>query len=232
MKNVISFEEFYIKNKFFLYPYFLFLVLTSFILYIFSHGESLLFINSLHSEYLDIYFKFINNLGDGIFYIFIILIFLFVRLRLAIFGLASYASSGIFVQIIKHIFDTPRPKLYFGDGIILHFVQGVEIYNHNSFPSGHSASAFSLFLILSIVRKNKFESIIYFLLALSVGLARVYLCEHFFIDVLLGSFFGILFTIFLYFYLFENERILKNKIFDFSLINYYKVNIRNHLKKK
>ena len=61
-----------------------------------------------------------------------------------------------------------------------------------SFPSGHSTTAFALFFIFGFFVKNKKWQILFFILALSTAISRMYLLQHFFIDVYFGSILGVL----------------------------------------
>jgi membrane-associated phospholipid phosphatase len=65
-----------------------------------------------------------------------------------------------------------------------------------SFPSGHSAGAFSLFFMISLILsgKRKFLGVFLFLLAMLTGYSRIYLGQHFPVDVYAGSIIGVGFT--------------------------------------
>ncbi len=136
----------------------------------------------------------------------------------------AYLTSGATVQIIKNTTKCPRPKAFFTNGEIIHYIQGVEIYQTNSFPSGHTASAFALFLTLTLATKNNFLKLVFFICALLVSYSRVYLAQHFPIDILVGSFLGIVFTL-LVFIIIENK--YKSNVLDHSL-NY----LITHAKRK
>jgi membrane-associated phospholipid phosphatase len=61
----------------------------------------------------------------------------------------------------------------------------------NSFPSGHSATAFALFLCLSIMVNRSWLKYLMFVFAALVCYSRMYLSEHFLQDVFGGSVIGI-----------------------------------------
>lgn len=109
----------------------------------------------------------------------------------------SYALSGIFVQVIKYFHHSARPgKLL--EGMDYHnFVEGVTLHSLNSFPSGHTTSAFALAAILGFAAKNKNYSILFLLIAAMVGYSRIYLGQHFMVDILAGSIIGVLSAIIL-----------------------------------
>jgi len=188
------------ENSYFFTFYLAFLIIGLYPILFMKKGDFLLWLNTYHNPTLDFFFKYFTYFGDGVTYIAIaILLLLFVNGRYFLFAIAGYATSGIAAQIIKRLADTPRPKSFFGDSVTLHFVEGLSILLYNSFPSGHSASAFSLFLLLSIITPNKKLGIFYFFIALLVALSRVYLVHHFVIDIYFGSIIGVIFTILCYF---------------------------------
>jgi membrane-associated phospholipid phosphatase len=200
MKIFNSFKIIIIENKYFFIPYFIFFILGGIEILLFPRENLLLWLNRNNSPSLDVFFYWVTNLGDGLFYIIIILILCLICFKYAFAGLLSFSSSGIAAQIIKNIIITPRPKTYLGEFYNLHYVEGVDVYALYSFPSGHSASAFSLFLLLSIITKYKPLGLIYFIIALLIGISRIYLLQHFFIDVWFGSFLGVIFTILMFIY--------------------------------
>ncbi|MCX7737647.1 MAG: phosphatase PAP2 family protein [Candidatus Kapabacteria bacterium] len=158
-------------------------------------------------------------LGDGLFILIVILPIAFIRIRYAVLTVITYVVSGIIAQIIKHIVQSPRPLKYLVNFENLHIVQGIDIYYHNSFPSGHSATAFALFLTLSLVTKNNLMSLFFFLIAFFVCISRIYLLQHFLIDVWAGSIIGVV-TAIVFFVIFEkNKKINNSHWLNFSIYN-------------
>ena len=97
---------------------------------------------------------------------------------------------------IKHffkflIFDYNRPKLVL-EKFNLVFTEGVKVHEYNSFPSGHSSAAFAMALALAFWFNNKAVSIVVILMAIGVGLSRIYLQQHFIEDVIGGATIGLL----------------------------------------
>jgi membrane-associated phospholipid phosphatase len=158
----------------------------------------------------DSLFFWITFLGDGIFYVVVSLLMALKNKRWAGFALLCYAVTGIIAQFLKIVIfpDSPRPSAFFGQNIPLHFVEGVELHTSNSFPSGHTTSAFSLALVLSLYGRQGWISIVCFLGAVLVGFSRVYLMQHFFIDTYFGAYIGVLVSFALYQFL---GRFLKHK---------------------
>ena len=141
----------------------------------------------------------------------LVLILLFIRYSYAIMMVVSYAFSSALVQFTKHVLcpDFDRPYRYFGIHHLpqLHLVGGVDVNSFNSMPSGHTATAFGACCLLALLAKNKRLGLIFFLAAFLVGFSRVYLSQHFLEDVVVGSAFGIICSLFAY-YLFEVRHII------------------------
>ena len=145
----------------------------------------------------DEFFKYITYLGDGLFLITIAVILFFFNLKNALFLLVSYGLSGGFTQFLKSVFfdDVNRPFFYSSySGLKLKIVEGVEMFIHNSFPSGHSTSAFCLFFCLSYMVKPVWAKILLFVMGILTAFSRVYLSQHFFEDIYVGSIIGITFS--------------------------------------
>lgn len=124
----------------------------------FSKTNGFLIFNRFHPAWLDIFFKYITNLGDGLISILAATVLLAIRKKKKAMTVAlAYIYSGLLIQIAKRIFHMPRPKYYFEQTLFQynHFVEGVSMHNHNSFPSGHTASAFALATVLVLVFKKK-----------------------------------------------------------------------------
>jgi membrane-associated phospholipid phosphatase len=97
----------------------------------------------------------------------------------------SFAISTLLTQIPKLLLlsHITRP---IASGIapnLIHTVKGVVMHQLNSFPSGHTATAFTIFL-LTIYLFNQTKLILIGLLyAILCGYSRVYLGQHFPMDV-------------------------------------------------
>jgi membrane-associated phospholipid phosphatase len=77
-------------------------------------------------------------------------------------------------------------------------VRDLELLGFNSFPSGHALSAFALFFCLLFVSRSHFLKILFFILALLAAYSRVYLSQHWLIDIYVGSIIGFLFSLLFY----------------------------------
>jgi membrane-associated phospholipid phosphatase len=187
-------------GSFFLYLYFIVLTASLTLLLCFSKSEIHIWINSHHNSFFDFFFSKITFLGDGICAIVICLFLLYYKIGYSIFTFFAYSLSGIFVQILKHTLfsGSIRPMKYFLGKYTLHLVDGVKMYSIDSFPSGHSATAFAVFLFLAFIARKKLWQVVFFVLACLVAYSRMYLSQHFLIDVTAGSIIGVLTSFSLY----------------------------------
>jgi membrane-associated phospholipid phosphatase len=160
---------------------------------LYRQGIILLEINRHHSPQADVFLKYFTHLGDGIFCAGVGVVLLFWSRLKGVLVLASYAISGILAQLIKNFGfpKEPRPAEYFA-GMMhsLHTVSGVELSHWNSFPSGHTTSAFALFALIALWLKQPSLKFLCLLLATTVAFSRMYLLQHFLVDVYAGSMLG------------------------------------------
>ena len=101
---------------------------------------------------------------------------------------ASLISRFVFTEIIRYFYNRPRPF-----EILSNIYQLLEHSPGGSFPSGHAAFFFAL--ATSVFFYRKIWGIIFFLAALSIGLARVSAGIHWPSDILAGAVIGILTSI-------------------------------------
>ncbi|MDO9152814.1 MAG: phosphatase PAP2 family protein [Paludibacter sp.] len=182
-------------STFFL-PYFLFVLIFTVLILCNSKADLHLWMTSFNSLLGDGFFRYYTYVGDWIPFV-VIAGLLFYKYRMALFMLASLLISGIFSVVLKQIFNAPRPLLYFSEhfpAIELHRIAGEHLHSANSFPSGHTITAFAFFMVLTFYTKKPSIHFLYFVLAALVGYSRIYLSQHFAIDVLVGSLIGVSIT--------------------------------------
>ena len=172
-----------------------------------EHGTFLLWLNSHANQFLDIFFRWITHLGDGVFAIFLVFGYLgFHSLRLGTGLFFAFVSSGILAQLAKRIIAAPRPKSYFMDFESLNLIPDLYYSSSFSFPSGHTATAFAVFTFLALLTKNRLLQLFYLLLAVIIGISRVYLLQHFLVDVAVGSLLGVICGLVSYFVIVKIEK--------------------------
>lgn len=165
-------------------------------LLLFDQGALVLFFSGHRSAWGDLFFRGVTNLGEGYFFLIGLVLLLFLRYRYA----AVLPLLGLSVTLVsylsKEIFSHPRPWAYFREHQLLDQlvpVAGVHIHDGpTSFPSGHTMAAFALyfFLALCLRRRKASGAVVFFAIALAVGISRVYLVQHFFKDIYFGAFLG------------------------------------------
>lgn len=205
---MLEFKDLLRQNRIFFFLAVTIFLLASILLINIQKGDAILFINQHHSPFWDQFFKYGTKAGEWPGYVAAIALLLFYKYRHAI----AIPLLAIIVTIVsflgKEWFKVGRPKAFFTElGIFdqLHLVDGVKIHGSStSFPSGHSMSGFALFAFLAFcLPYKKILPLVLFLLALEVGISRIYLVQHFLVDVLAGSATGFLLAI--GWYLFHNQ---------------------------
>lgn len=181
--------------SYFLTPYFLFFIVILAALIQYPKAELHLLMNDNHSPFGDFFFRMWTELGGGTVPFIFLGLLLFYRYSYALYLLSAQLTGGIISLIAKRGFNEARPLLYFQEkfsDITLPLVEGVRMYKVHSFPSGHTITGFALFFGLALIVKSKWLKLLFFVMAALVGYSRVYLSQHFAIDILVGSAIGIL----------------------------------------
>lgn len=208
----------------FAYPgmilYYFFLFIGGLLLFWFEKGDGVIWLNQFGNHFLDLFFIFWTFLGDGVVFGLLIVFFLFRSYFFLLVTLLTVVIQTIFVQGLKLLIfpDLDRPKLFFENFLELRQIDGIEVHSYYAFPSGHTATAFSIALILSFFLSNKQWSLFLILGAIVVGISRIYLMQHFFIDIYFGSFFGVISAL-LSLYLLGSRKPLYPDLLDRSVLN-------------
>lgn len=150
-------------------------------------------LNFIHTRGLDVFFQLITHLGDGWSILFISVILLFVNLRFSLMQITSYASSGIISIVLKNLLfsECKRPYYYLKSDPTFYTMSDFTYFIEHSFPSGHTTSIFALMTLFALTyNKSKLLLLVFFIFALLVAYSRIYLSQHFLIDVFAGSLIG------------------------------------------
>lgn len=202
-------KQLFFKNIFYILSVFYFIVAGVFI-YNLGKEESFLIFNRSYNPILGQFYRYYTHLGDGFFVVSLVVVLLFIRYYEALLLLICYSVPSLIVQVLKRTAfnEVSRPKKYFEweHPYPLNFTEGVDVAIMNSFPSGHTASAFALFCVLAVVVKDSFWRIVFFVMAINCAISRVYLCEHFFIDTYAGALISFVTCIPIIFW-FENSKL-------------------------
>lgn len=111
----------------------------------------------------------------------------------------AFAISAVVTQGLKRLVfpQWVRPKAFFNDasGVILRQPDGWPMYAGNSFPSGHTLTAFCLCGLLAFLFPHPRLQIILLVVAWVVALSRVAVGQHFPLDVVAGAALGTVCTL-------------------------------------
>lgn len=214
MKKIIR------DHSWFYFLFLIFILIGTVHLLLTSKGALVLWFNDRHHSFLDWFFVNATKLGEGIVFVSVMIILLFIRYRFFFFTGISFGLSVGIAQLLKHtIFSSSaRPSKYFGD-ISLHVVDGIHLHSENSFPSGHTAAAFALLFALAMITKNKWLQVFFCSLAFACALSRVYLAQHFFEDVYAASLLSVFITTVTYYFLFPHRE-MNSYWLDKSILNF------------
>ncbi|CAL2082792.1 acidPPc domain-containing protein [Tenacibaculum sp. 190524A05c] len=173
--------------------YIIFSVLSIILLSVYTKGDLHLILNQYNSSFFDWFFKYTTHLGDGVMFGVLVVIFFFINKRMSlVFGI-----GGVLTLLVTHFFKKvifrgiPRPAEYLGIEN-LHIIDGIKMAFWNSFPSGHTMTAFAIFAILCIYFRKCISQYLWMSLAIIAGISRVYLSQHFWADIFVGSVLGII----------------------------------------
>lgn len=188
-------------NKYFTGPFILVVAFLLILLGIYGNDRMFLFVNNFHSKFADILFLFLTNLGDGAVAIALVVVLLWVSFRDSLTFLVITVLLTIIVTLLKNFIfqEFDRPVTYFGSSGLLQLVSGYDPPKLRSFPSGHAATAFSVYLYLAFLSKKNVVKLALFMVAFFVACSRVYLSAHFPRDVVAGALIAV-FTTFICYY--------------------------------
>lgn len=192
----ILMKDLFSKNIWFLTPYIIFLSICAGLLLSFPKAELHILLNKANAPFFDIFFKYVTHLGDGTMIAILAVIFLFIKYRYFFAFLIGSLSAALLVNLFKKVIldEMYRPAKYFElfETYRLHLVEGINQHSFQSFPSGHTATAFSVFFMLALVTKTSWGKMLLLVAAVIVAYSRVYLSQHFLVDITAGSIISVL----------------------------------------
>lgn len=159
------------------------------------YGDEILYLNDLRREPFITVFSFFSWCGETWTWVIVGLAALFWRYRFTLI----IATTGLimpFVYVLKDQVGADRPITYFlnqgkKDAVVT--VPEVRLNTgQTSFPSGHTMSAFGLFSLIALFAgpQRKKGALLLAMLAIAVGISRIFLVQHFLVDVLAGALLG------------------------------------------
>lgn len=163
------------------------------IVFFVGNGRLFLFFNEMDYPWLDRLSGWVTWLGDGLFFAIVCCLLFAWHRRSGIAAFAAFGLSSGLSQLLKKVFfsDWVRPKTFFANqGIEIRNPAGVELFSYNSFPSGHSTTAFCLACMLAFFFPKPKWQTAFLASAWLVGLSRILQGQHFPFDVLAGALLG------------------------------------------
>lgn len=204
--------------------YFVMLLLAFVLLLAYPKLELHLLLNACHTSFQDTFFKYYTTLAEWPLYLLALLPLCWKKYRLCLFYALSELTAGGVLQILKHSFAADRPIVVFENfpDVVLPLVEGVDMHHSNSFPSGHASTFFVFFtccaLFLAYYYKQKgrqpdallYSAQLAFLILAALGAySRIYLSQHFMVDIFVGSIIGFV-TPLIYYKYFSKIKKLEN----------------------
>ena len=184
-----------------------------------------------HTPARDIFYRYYTTLAEWLPYVICVLILLFGRVGDGCFASAAMIFSALSTQLFKHIVNAPRPLTWFTENmpdIQLPLTEGVRMNLWYSFPSGHTTSFFAMAFALSILATKSLTAqrsnretvqqrsvltafavqLLLFIAATLGAYSRIYLSQHFALDVFAGVLVGTLITLLCYavFHRYEDQK--------------------------
>lgn len=193
--NIYLFE----KNKYYYLGAFSILVAAIILHFnIDNKGDELLWIANYRNSFLDKIMPYWTRLGEIFTYVLMTILYFILGKRKHSFFIALTGCIALAcVASLKFFFAHPRPKIYFEEILqspqLVSYIPNVILQNSwtNSFPSGHSTSAFAFFTFLALNTKSIALQYLYLGIAISVAFSRLYLFQHFLQDTIAGACLGL-----------------------------------------
>ena len=190
-------------------------------------GELHLWLCDHHTPAGDVFFRYYTHVAEWFPYVLCVAVLLFGRIGDGVFASSAMLLSTLTTQVFKHIVQAPRPLTWFSmhmPDVQLPLAEGVKMNLWLSFPSGHTTSFFALAFVASILltkqpKMPRTSSIIIqlllFVAAALGGYSRIYLSQHFALDVFAGIVVGTLLCVisFAIFNRFEDQKWYNYRIF-------------------
>ena len=179
-------------------------------------GELHLLLCDRHTPARDIFYRYYTHVAEWFPYVLCVALLIFSRIGDGVLATTALVLSALTTQLFKHLINAPRPLSWFAANmpdVQLPLVEGVKMNYWLSFPSGHTTSFFALAFVLSIISTNHLTAqrsnsdsgliaiavqLLLFIAAALGGYSRIYLSQHFALDVFAGALVVILITLLCY----------------------------------
>lgn len=174
-----------------LFSLIVFFVLAVFVV-IYGKDKSFLMINGSYSVQADYFFNWVTFLGEWLLWVPLFAYALFYKRDFFIAVAVALLVCTLLTRLGKDVIYAGQPRPL---RLLQNAARAVPILKHNnyvnSFPSGHTSTAFTTSLLLAFIVRRKWAPYVFTLIAFLVGYSRVYLAQHFVTDVLAGIIVGV-----------------------------------------
>jgi membrane-associated phospholipid phosphatase len=189
-------REFIRNNRLVLAIYLLLVLVAIVVIFYFEKNQVHLFVNQyVGNRFVNALFFNATYLGDGVVAPFLVLAVTVINMRAGFTTTCALLLASLISTILKYQFfdDAHRPYYIFQyfDRHDLNLVEGVEMHIHNSFPSGHATQTFAILMSAVFVAKRQGFKIFFLAVAVVAAFSRVYLSQHWLVDILAGSLIGL-----------------------------------------
>jgi membrane-associated phospholipid phosphatase len=162
------------------------------------YSNEIIALNSWREEPLNTFFRSITHLGDVGVWVFVIPVIMIWKPRYGLLLLLTGCLLLPLVYWLKYLYEVDRPLMFFkvaGAEHLVRFVPNEHLNSgYTSFPSGHAISVFALTSLLTKMLSSRWSvtGLLLAWTAILVAISRVFLVQHFVVDVLFGAAFGLL----------------------------------------
>ena len=174
-----------------LFSLIVFFILAVFVA-IYGKDKSFLMINGSYSVQADYFFNWVTFLGEWLLWVPLFAYALFYKRDFFIAVAVALLVCTLLTRLGKDVIYAGQPRPL---RLLQNAARAVPILKHNnyvnSFPSGHTSTAFTTSLLLAFIVRRKWAPYVFTLIAFLVGYSRVYLAQHFVTDVLAGIIVGV-----------------------------------------
>lgn len=182
--------------KTFMYYFLVWVVLGGILLLTYGPLPLFKWVHTHHFHLGDLFFRFYTITGTAAIIMPVLLGLFWYRYRNRYFLLlviCTQVGSLLINQAMKFAFAHARPVALYGEESWFHYINGEVLHRAHSFPSGHTAGAFAFTFLLSLLSRSQatLKAVLLFFAALLVAYSRMYLGQHFFTDIYIGSIEGV-----------------------------------------
>ncbi len=204
-------KSFWKKNSLY---FFLFSLVWLFAFYmltvVLKKGEVILYFSANRGDNWNYFFRFCTKMGEGYPPLVALIVLLWVHYAKSLIIFLNGSFVLIVTSLLKSYFGHERPSRYFQylNYHAINYVPDVVVMKSwtSSFPSGHTSFAFAFYSLLAFMIPYKSVKILCLIMAILVGVSRMYLVQHFLKGVVSGAILGVFIALLSYWFLMKIEK--------------------------